>query len=108
MNKLISLIRIFLLLFLMPIIITSCADQNPVPQTVTLKDGEECKETLCACGNVKIDKGCKCRLTGPTGIGVDCPPKPVNIGLIGGGLVLLILTGLVILVIRRRTSDSQT
>jgi len=92
---------VFAIVFSSPILV-SCADNNPAPQRVALEDDEECKDKLCDCGNVQIDKGCTCELTGPTGIGTNCPPKPVNIGLITGAIVAV---GLVIFFIRRKKNS---
>jgi hypothetical protein len=69
---------------------------------ISIADGEVCKEGLdCTCGNVTCNKGCKCQMTGPTGICVDCPipdVPPVWFGLVGFALG----AGVMWLVYRRR------
>jgi hypothetical protein len=67
--------------------------QQDSAAAIGIKDGEVCKEgDDCTCGFVTCNKGCKCQMTGGTGICVDCPiPEvpPVWFGI--GGFVLGVL-----------------
>lgn len=85
-----------------------------------LKDGEICdtsstSKSTCQCGFVVCAKGCKCQMTGPTGICVDCPIPTVPTGaantgslsvwwpwwLVGG----LVVVGALIWILRRNRNS---